>query len=353
MSVTIVGPASATKKTVTNEVPKYLLVREAGGLGDDIRVSAVGKAIKEKVPKAHITVLGLEHFRDAYNHLVGVDEFIPCQLNLKFRRGRGDTVQDTRYLQKYLGGYDHIVDLFCPAYVYERKELNHVAHERIDMFLQEAGIDSVDLEDPAPKWVVRERERREAELWLSAATDPYKPTIGLHRRSTDASRTYRDDLSLELIHRLYDQGYNVVLFDVVRSLGNNPAVPALHLDIASVAAIIERMDALVAVDSGLLHVAGSLGVPIVGLFGSTEGVVIGKHYNCTPVVPYGYYGEVPSPCGNPCYYRPQRGWSNKCRDTGCYWLNLIHPPLVVDTVSQVLAKRTEETKMSVCSDRRV
>lgn len=343
MSVTVVKTAVRGSKSVSG-ITRYLLIREAGGLGDDIRVSAVGRMLKLSDTTAHITVLGLEHFRSVYRHLEGIDRFVPCRINLKYRRGRGEPISRARYLKDYLEGYDNVIDLFCPAYNYEREELHYVEFERTDMFLKEAGFNPREVKDPVPRWVVTEAERREANNWLSSSIDPYKPIIGLHRRSTDASRTYREDFTMELINRLYDQGYNVILFDVTRDVGNNPAIPAIKLDIDLVAAIIERLSVLVAVDSGLLHIAGALGVPIVGLFGSTEGKVIGKHYDCTSVVPYGYYGEVPSPCGNPCYYRPQRGWTTKCRETGCFWLNLIYPPMVVDAVVKRMAIKKEETK---------
>jgi len=336
MSVTVENTSKIVDRhrAIKSDTLSYLLVREAGGLGDDIRIGAVARVIKSKDPKARVTVLGMQQFRDVFTHLEGIDSFKYVSFNLKFRRGRNESLVRARYLASSLTGYDRVIDLFCPGYNYETQELGEVTRERIDSFLLAAKFGLQDALPPV--WNVTEGEAEDAAKWLYSAIDPCRPLVGLHRRSTDASRTYKDEMSIELIHRLYDVGYNVIMFDVARGLGSNPAIPAIKLPVPKVAAIIKQLDVLVCVDSGLLHIAGAVGTPIVGLFGSTDGFVIGKHYNCTPVVPYGYYRGVPSPCGNPCYYRPQRGWTKDCRKTGCFWLNLVYPPMVVAAVKEVL-----------------
>jgi len=343
MSVVVVNASRTSRKRkqyLKSEVVSYLLVREAGGLGDDIRIGAVARAIKKEYPLARVTVLGLDCFRAVFEHLDGIDVFKPIDLELKYRRGRSEAIAKAKYLKPYITGYDEVVDLFCPGYNYEVGTSGKVVHERTDRFLLAAGF-SINQEDLAPVWHVTEGELQDAETWLTSSINPYKPIVGVHRRSTDNSRTYKSELSMELIHRLYDAGFNVILFDVAREFGNHPAIPAIKLDIEMVAAVIKLLDVLVCVDSGLMHVAGAVGTPIVGLFGSTDPYVIAKHYDCTPVIPYGYWGELPSPCGNPCYYRTKRGWSPKCRETGCMWLNMIHPPDIIKKVREVLSRKED------------
>jgi ADP-heptose:LPS heptosyltransferase len=49
----------------------------------------------------------------------------------------------------------------------------------------------------------------------------------------------------------------------------------VHASLDRVAALLDRCDLVVGVDTGLLHMAGALGAPWVGLFGPTNPDVTG------------------------------------------------------------------------------
>lgn len=96
-------------------------------------------------------------------------------------------------------------------------------------------------------------------------------------------------------HMLHRSGYKVLTIDPMRRL--EECIPALigH-PIRFVASVIAHLDAVVTPDTGILHVAGAVGTPIVGLFGSTDGDLRMREYCGSFTV-----SKRLAPCG-PCWY---------------------------------------------------
>ncbi|MDE2058954.1 MAG: glycosyltransferase family 9 protein [candidate division NC10 bacterium] len=111
---------------------------------------------------------------------------------------------------------------------------------------------------------------------------------------------------------------------LARCMNPAPFVAAGRIDLKVLIALLRRIDLLVTVDSGPMHLAAALGTPLVALFGPTDPRLIG---------PYGGDGvvlRVPLPC-SPCSKR-------RCQieaDRLC--MRSISIEQVVETASALLA----------------
>jgi ADP-heptose:LPS heptosyltransferase len=89
---------------------------------------------------------------------------------------------------------------------------------------------------------------------------------------------------------------------------------AVHVrrPLEEVARRIAGLDAMVAVDSGLLHLAACLGVPTVGVFGPTNGPITCEFYPSASIVQAGQPRLIG--CYVPCYYAaPPNGYGSACK----------------------------------------
>lgn len=295
------------------------LIREAGGLGDVIRMGVVGMGLKRRGID-HVTAYGLEQFRPAFEHLDGIDEFVPVPVHMEQRRTRTTPWNSVHYLVRVVKPHDKVGDLFCPGFVYEttapKVELN-----RSELFCAAAGFQLDEQDEKRPRWRVREDERAYAKECMAGDA----PIVGVALGATDPARTLPNPHAAELVTRLVREGFRVWVIDNQIRLPQQLPVERwlVKADIHIVAAVIEQLHALVAVDSGPLHLAGALDVPTIGLFGPTDPAVMLKHYpQARAVTGYGWDGSVWSPCQSPCWFRPSRGWNPpSCRRSGCWWIH--------------------------------
>lgn len=294
------------------------LIREAGGLGDVIRMGVVAQALKRRGID-HVTAYGLGQFQTAFEHLAGIDAFVPVPVSMSERRTRTTPWHAVPYLRSVIQRHDKIADLFCPGFTYETTVQGRVSLNRSELFCAAAGIQLDEHDEPRPRWIVRDDERAYAQECMAGG-----PIVGIALGATDPARTLPNPHAAELVGRLTAEGYRIWVID------NQVRMPPLAVerwlvkaDIHIVAAVIQQLHALIAVDSGPLHLAGALDVPTVGLFGPTDPVVMLKHYpRARGLTGYGWDGSVWSPCRSPCWFRPERGWNPpSCRGSGCWWMH--------------------------------
>lgn len=313
------------------------LIREAGGLGDVIRMGVVAMGLKRRGSE-RVTAYGLEQFRIAFEHLEGIDEFVPVHVHMQERRTRTTPWNAVHYLVSVVKQHDRIGDLFCPGFTYETTTRGPVELNRAELFCAAAGFQLDDADEKRPRWRVREDERAYAKDCMKGG-----PIVGVALGATDPARTLPNPHAAELVTRLVRDGFRVWVIDNQIRLPRELPVERwlVKADIHITAAVIEQLHALVAVDSGPLHLAGALDVPTIGLFGPTDPAVMLKHYPLARgITGYGWDGGVWSPCQSPCWFRPQRGWNPpSCRPSGCWWIHRLSMGDVMNALKEIPVRK--------------
>jgi ADP-heptose:LPS heptosyltransferase len=160
------------------------------------------------------------------------------------------------------------------------------------------------------------------------------PLIALVLGTSTAIKSWPVEHFVRLIEILRGEGADVVLIGAAGEAEREAAVqaalavPALSAvgktSLPQLAALLARCDAVVAGDTGALHVAAAVGTPVVGLYGPTSPALSG---------PYGEQHRVlwDQPACGPCRRRP------RCKDYHC--MSDLTPERVAEAVREIVASR--------------
>jgi heptosyltransferase-2 len=235
-------------------------------------------------------------------------------------------------------------------FLYNRQvEVTADAHyfDRYRLLLGGAGI-NLSLEEYRPT-LAPPADAKEAamQLWAKAGLSRHKVVIGLASGADVNSRgQWKPHLK-----RWDNQGYAQVARWATEALNaqvvmfGGPGEAALGDEIAAISGVsvvnmcgkttlrqlqwlIRECDAFVSNDTGIMHMAGALGTPVVALFGPTSPASFRPPGDLQHVV------EGHAPC-SPCYPRPA------CDLTTCSAMHSILAPQVIDGISNLMgAKRS-------------
>ena len=255
----------------TRGTNRVAVVREVGGLGDVICVQSAVAGLMD---------LGLDVT------LYTPRKFWPVCI--------APHLEDTTDRLPPLGSaadFDRTYNMFCPAGDYEATSGMRPVKGRVRNFCETSGV--VPRTPPIAHLV----------------GPPLRLNSGLHIGLQPISENPSKDLSPNQVRQVADllraRGATCHVFH------DRPIeVPGCELHIRrpleEVARRIAGLDAMVAVDSGLLHLAACFDVPTVGIFGPTNGPITCEFYPSVSVVQAGQ----PSMhnCFAPCYYaqKPNR-----------------------------------------------
>src|SRR5262249_2885386 len=177
----------------------------------------------------------------------------------------------------------------------------------IDVFMEYAR--PLGVHGPAEKPVLAigaaEADAAEAHLENAGVPAGGAPRIGIRRGGKWPVKRWPAAQFAVLVDMIAASGARPVLFtgpgerdatdDVVR-LTRGPAARVDALDVRTTAAIISRLDAMVACDGGIMHTSVAVGTPTAGIFRSSQS---------SGWVPYEVFGpsaaaEIEVPC-RPCH----------------------------------------------------
>ena len=271
-----------------------ILVIIVARIGDTLLVTPALKALKEKNPDSHLTVLAHPKRLELLRFLPFVDQLSGISKHSACWRGRiGDKAFDIaivygteQALISYALRVAHNVYVFsqpelpdAPNLVATQRPVTalHAVYERL-LLAEAAGARTSDFR---LNYVVSANEQSEAKSWLvkRVPVGAY-PLVGLQTLSfpTKAHRNWPLQSFAELIDKVlehYPNAHFLALGDdaakrhatsLAERFPNTLTIAAGTTSIRQSAALINFLDLYVGVDTGPTHLAGALGVPMVVMY---------------------------------------------------------------------------------------
>ncbi len=227
---------------------KRIMLQRVGGFGDLVLLTPVMREMKRRWPTCHIGVSCMAHYGVVFAGLPYVDELLPFPLSMEAANT-----------------YDAWV-------LYENAiEKNPAAHEThmTDLFGEIAGLRNI--ENCKPEYRIKPTEA----IWASEAYPRnFANRVAIQVGASGRCRRYPK--MGDLLNELIKGGFEVML------LGTENEIPALRgkrltpqirnlteagLSFRQSCAVANTADVFIGADSAILHVAGALDIPSVGLYG--------------------------------------------------------------------------------------
>lgn len=203
------------------------------------------------------------------------------------------------------------------------------AHKIDDWLALLAPLEISHAESFKPTLAVTLEERESARQTLRRlGITGSKPVIGVHPGASHAVRRWRPERFSEVIDVLIARhDSDVVLFEGPEedSAGIAPTrnIPRLRTGLRELMALLTQCDLMVCSDSGPMHLAGALGVPVTALFGPQRSEWYGPTGELDAVV-----HVEPMPC-RPCF--------DACIFSSPICMDDITPKTVTDSIATQLA----------------
>lgn len=309
---------------------REILARGPNWVGDNIFAVPAVQRLKREFPGARVTVLAAAGLAPLWELAAGVDEVIPFRPRGGFRdlKGKRELIRRLRQRSFDLAvifprsfesalwvrlagiprrwGYAEEGRSFLLTRS-ARPEKGYRRTPRVDYYyrLLDGGTGEARAE-PARMVIPPELRRRAEKLLSEAGIDPgVTPLAGLHpRASYGPAKCWPPEKFARLARLLAGEKKAVsllfgsekereLLAGIAAEAGEGTVNLAGRTDLLLLAALIGLCRVLVANDSGPLHLAAALGVPAVGLYGSTDPEATGPRGEKVRVI---YRGEECAPC---------------------------------------------------------
>lgn len=167
----------------------------------------------------------------------------------------------------------------CPAGRYESRHRPRVKKGRVEIFARAMGINRRRLRQQG--WRINsyltDVDEAFCDQFFTANGIGSRPVIGIQPYSRDS---YKDHIYIREIMAGIAEHYDVIVFHHVANglpTGKGIATTA-GLPLGQSLALVSRLNAMVSVDSAFLHAAAAFDVPVVALFGPTDGQTFTRHH---------------------------------------------------------------------------
>ena len=286
-------------------LPLIVVIRQFGGIGDFLMMSPVFRGLKEKYPKNPIRLVTSAQYMGGTlitmaQHFFGIDQIWDVD-PVQYTTDRTRVVQGKWYAkskeilyEKCCEGAERVIDLNNSCLDYElpmsRKRVP-VDKPRDRIWCEAAGVEPSSY---SPTYTITSDERAWAAKYFKDRNWEGKKIIGVSCLSKDKDRSLPEAKYIELLQRLVARGFTPVVIDRDRAITGVECFTGHRIE--CVFPVVERMQGVVSVDSGIMHIAGTVRTPVVGIFGPTD-----------PAMRMGeYYGSAIDsralvPCA-PCWY---------------------------------------------------
>lgn len=233
---------------------KGIAIIGSGGMGDIITCLPALRGLKKAHPDQALTFIADECYLPLARNLDYIDNLIPYKPGMKIP--------------------ENAIDLSKATIGYEAGHKEYIDKNRIEIYCSTCGIHPT-----RPRIELTKKEQKWGRDYT--ATDNGRIKVGIQYRAAVDQRTLPgkkwDQLYSEIKHR---KDIALYIFHPV----NLPAWQERDVtqvntkDLRELAAIMKQMDLMIVHDSGLLHLAGALGVQILGLFGPSDPEIQCKYY---------------------------------------------------------------------------
>jgi heptosyltransferase-2 len=322
--------------------PRSFLVVEPWGIGDVVLCTALLRAIREHFRGARITLLAKSYAKDLLANSGLVDEIIPFDfpwtafsgklspgryvprefqsLIRRLRQRDFDVSLDARRdirsnLVTYFAGarrrigYDFgggahlLTDVLPSGTQNEHKVSDWLA------LLGPLGV-TRQRGEVAPSLVVTEAERANARRRLAIlGLSLNKPLVGVHPGASQAVRRWKSERFADVIDALVEKrGVQVLIFE--EQEGDSSAITPRHWvkriksDLRGFMSLATQCELLLCSDSGPMHIANALGIPVTALFGPQRREWYGPRGELDAVV---QTDDMPCrPCFDACIFASPR-----------------------------------------------
>ncbi len=293
-----------------------LIIRRSGGLGDIICCEPVIRGIRKKYPHAEITF--------------GTPREFSCLFEGRSEatyKGYGSAKFTPLWLRKYVEQYDIFLDLCGPEATDEKYGSPDCS--RTESFCSYAGVES-----SCPEIHLAEHEKNTAMEELQSHP---KPWIGIGPNGKNWTKNWPPERWGELIEKLPGTAF---YFDSKNEPKFQGAISIVGRPLREVAALVSQLDMMVAVDTGLLHLAGATGVKSYSIWGPTDPKRTLKHYHNAYYLDPAPYREKAG-CRKPCMCV-----LTQCLNESLYFskcMESIPTKAVVDDVLRILDDKKEDS----------
>lgn len=284
---------------------RRILVIEPWNIGDVVLATPILSELRARFPNAHIAILAKPYARELLEESGLVDEVIECDLPWtaqtnkyrvtpavlrdlrglirRLRRQRFDVTLDARMdirsnvlaaaigarrrIGYDVGGGDWLVTDALPS---ERDETHRIEDWLALIQRLEGATSPRTIGRRAPTLTVSERERAAAEKMLATLVGGGHPTIGYHPGGSHPGKRWPHERFEALIAEVKGSvgGRHVVFLgpddDVTGTWPVGTAV--LRPSLRELMALVSCCDLFVCNDSGPMHIADALGIPVVAIF---------------------------------------------------------------------------------------
>lgn len=347
-----------------------LVIPFADGIGDFINVQPLLAAFRRRFPDADFTVAASEHGNLLINDPT-VEVLKPSSFN--YEPGRMVTALRPLLPQRLLawfagptfdrelGPFDMVINLF---YAWE-KGMDFRSHWTPQFPPAPDAVHSLDFladevereldirithEQRKPRLIVRPSASLYASrFWLDHELGEQK-VVALVPSTNMAIKRWTLDGWLKLDAHLRELGHRTLLFcdsptsSMQRAFAaaGSTAIP-VYTSLDNVAGVLANCDLTVGVDTGLLHMAGALDVPWVGLFGPTNPEVTGPYDRSKGIGLVAPFAKQPSCGGCWKHFKYEDDTCRTLRDSSC--MSYLEEPAVLAACVDVLKR--ERTPSSV------
>lgn len=285
---------------------RRVLIREVNWLGDVVMSVPAVKALRRAMPAAHLSVLVRSDLASLFDGSGWVDEILPFRIH----RGLGG-LADRRRVVRLIRSRRFDLAVVLPrsfqsalwvalAGVPERVGFaadgrgllltnqtrrtsaalgRHQVHDHL-LLLQETLAIAGCADDYALD--VHEPHRARMQAWLTSRRQRSGKLIAMAVTAAfGPSKEWpceRYAALIDLLAERYDAECVLIgapaerrrVEDVARASGNGALVAAGETSVGEALALLSLCDGFAGNDSGAMHMAGALGIPTVGIFGSTD-----------------------------------------------------------------------------------